>query len=99
MVTKCASTNGAHCAEYKEELLATVKALTTPGKGILAWTNQMGLVACVWNQLAWKTRNSTENVGVKLCWARKDLESIVAERSFSQKLCIKTRQTAKRWWA
>lgn len=26
----------AHCAEHKEELLSTVKALTTPGKGILA---------------------------------------------------------------
>merc|ERR1719242_1486527 len=25
-VTKCASANGAHCAEYKDELLATVKA-------------------------------------------------------------------------
>merc|ERR1719510_2518398 len=41
-VTKCASANGAHCAEYKEELLATVKALTTPGKGILAMDESNG---------------------------------------------------------
>merc|ERR1719362_479384 len=33
---------GAHCAEYKEELLATVKALTMPGKGILAMDESNG---------------------------------------------------------
>jgi len=32
----------AHCAEYKEELLTTVKALTTPGKGILAMDESNG---------------------------------------------------------
>jgi len=31
-----------HCAEYKEELLATVKAITTPGKGILAMDESSG---------------------------------------------------------
>jgi len=41
-VTACASASGAHCAEYKEELLATVKALTTPGKGILAMDESNG---------------------------------------------------------
>jgi len=32
----------AHCAEYKDELLATVKALTMPGKGILAMDESNG---------------------------------------------------------
>merc|ERR1719265_2387105 len=32
----------AHCADYKEELLNTVKALTTPGKGILAMDESNG---------------------------------------------------------
>jgi len=41
-VTACASATGAHCAEYKEELLSTVKALTTPGKGILAMDESNG---------------------------------------------------------
>merc|ERR1719195_1835000 len=41
-VTKCASANGTHCAEYKNELLSTVKALTTPGKGILAMDESNG---------------------------------------------------------
>merc|ERR1719195_545128 len=41
-VTKCASATGAHCAEYKGELLATAKALTTPGKGILAMDESNG---------------------------------------------------------
>jgi fructose-bisphosphate aldolase class I len=31
-----------HCAEYKDELLATVKAITTPGKGILAMDESNG---------------------------------------------------------
>merc|ERR1719440_2249341 len=31
-----------HCAEYKEELLATVKAMTQPGKGILAMDESNG---------------------------------------------------------
>jgi len=31
-----------HCAEYKDELLATVKAMTTPGKGILAMDESNG---------------------------------------------------------
>jgi len=34
--------NGAHCAEYKDELLSTVKALTMPGKGILAMDESNG---------------------------------------------------------
>merc|ERR1719189_1732136 len=41
-VTKCASATGAHCAEYKNELLSTVKALTVPGKGILAMDESNG---------------------------------------------------------
>jgi len=41
-VTACASASGKHCAEYKEELLSTVKALTTPGKGILAMDESNG---------------------------------------------------------
>jgi len=41
-VTACASATGAHCAEYKEELLSTVKALTTPGQGILAMDESNG---------------------------------------------------------
>merc|ERR550532_1448465 len=32
-VIACASATGKHCAEYTTELLETVKALTTPGKG------------------------------------------------------------------
>merc|ERR1719392_167220 len=31
-----------HCAEYKEELLATVKTMTAPGKGILAMDESNG---------------------------------------------------------
>merc|ERR1712039_878916 len=31
-----------HCAEYKDELLATVKAMTMPGKGILAMDESNG---------------------------------------------------------
>merc|ERR1719261_1140309 len=31
-----------HCAEYKDELLATVKAMTAPGKGILAMDESNG---------------------------------------------------------
>jgi len=34
--------NWSTCAEYKEELLSTVKALTTPGKGILAMDESNG---------------------------------------------------------
>jgi len=41
-VTTCASASGTHCAEYKNELLSTVKALTTPGKGILAMDESNG---------------------------------------------------------
>jgi len=41
-VTACASASGTHCAEYKNELLSTVKALTTPGKGILAMDESNG---------------------------------------------------------
>merc|ERR1719237_340344 len=41
-VTTCASATGTHCTEYKEELLATAKALTTPGKGILAMDESNG---------------------------------------------------------
>jgi len=41
-VTTCASASGIHCAEYKDELLSTVKALTTPGKGILAMDESNG---------------------------------------------------------
>merc|ERR1719335_1904731 len=32
----------AHCSEYKDELLASVKALTMPGKGILAMDESNG---------------------------------------------------------
>merc|ERR1719220_2701661 len=41
-ITACASATGTHCTEYKEELLATAKALTTPGKGILAMDESNG---------------------------------------------------------
>jgi len=41
-VVLCAAAPGAHCAEYKEELLATVKSLTMPGKGILAMDESNG---------------------------------------------------------
>merc|ERR1712129_452166 len=41
-VTVCASASGTHCSEYKNELLSTVKALTVPGKGILAMDESNG---------------------------------------------------------
>jgi len=41
-VISCASATGTHCAEYKTELSETVKALTTPGKGILAMDESNG---------------------------------------------------------
>lgn len=43
-VVKCAAVRApcAHCTEYKDELLATVKALTMPGKGILAMDESNG---------------------------------------------------------
>mmetsp|Transcript_51153 Transcript_51153/g.109569 ORF Transcript_51153/g.109569 Transcript_51153/m.109569 type:complete len:457 (+) Transcript_51153:90-1460(+) len=41
-VVLCAAAPGAHCTEYKEELLATVKSLTMPGKGILAMDESNG---------------------------------------------------------
>jgi len=43
VVKRAAAGDGwSHCAEYKEELLATVKAITTPGKGILAMDESNG---------------------------------------------------------
>merc|ERR1711972_374919 len=42
-VVRMRATDGwAHCAEYKDELLATVKAMTMPGKGILAMDESNG---------------------------------------------------------
>merc|ERR1712039_1123764 len=42
-VVRMRATDGwSHCAEYKEELLATAKAITMPGKGILAMDESNG---------------------------------------------------------
>merc|ERR1711972_844441 len=42
MVGMRATDGWAHCAEYKDELLATAKAITMPGKGILAMDESNG---------------------------------------------------------
>jgi fructose-bisphosphate aldolase class I len=42
MVRMRATDGWAHCSEYKDELLATAKAITMPGKGILAMDESNG---------------------------------------------------------
>merc|ERR1719362_1122009 len=42
VVMRATGSHAAHCLEYKDELLATAKALTMPGKGILAMDESNG---------------------------------------------------------
>jgi len=92
------SGNWSHCSEYKEEMLATVKAMTQPGKGILAMDESNG--TCGLRLQSIGVDNTEEN---RQRWrtallGTKGLGDFSAAPSSSRRRCIRTPRTARRWW-